>query len=230
MTMAEAMAGVAHSGGAAVADPVRLVIFDFDGTLSDSGEWFLGVLDDLATRFRFRTVQPDEVETLRGMGSREVIAHLGIPAWKLPLIARHVRRLIASQLDRIQLFPHTPALIAEIAARGYPIAVVTSNAEENARGILGPEICQYISDWECGSSLWGKARKFRRVLKRAGVAPHQALSIGDETRDIEAARSVGLRTGAVLWGYANREALQRCRPDLIFENADAIVEALGGRG
>ncbi|WP_368855710.1 HAD hydrolase-like protein, partial [Proteus mirabilis] len=44
------------------ASPIRLVIFDFDGTLSDSGDWFLSVVDELARRFRFRTVQPDEVD------------------------------------------------------------------------------------------------------------------------------------------------------------------------
>ena len=41
---------------------IRLVIFDFDGTLSDSGDWFLSVVDELARKFRFRTVQPDEGE------------------------------------------------------------------------------------------------------------------------------------------------------------------------
>ncbi|NWP00974.1 HAD hydrolase-like protein, partial [Escherichia coli] len=66
------------------ASPIRLVIFDFDGTLSDSGDWFLSVVDELARRFRFRTVQPDEVDMLRNKSSRDVIEFLGISRWKLP--------------------------------------------------------------------------------------------------------------------------------------------------
>ena len=41
--------------------PVKLVVFNFDGTLSDSGEWFLTVIGELADRFRFRHVDRDEL-------------------------------------------------------------------------------------------------------------------------------------------------------------------------
>ena len=93
LTTGTAMAELALAGLGT--DPVRLIIFDFDGTLSDSGEWFINVIDQLAERFRFRRVDRDEIETLRSRSSREVIRHLGIPAWKLPFISRHVRaRLI----------------------------------------------------------------------------------------------------------------------------------------
>ena len=71
-----------------------LAIFDFDGTLANSGDWFLSIVDDLARRFRFRATPKDEVEMLRGLTSREVIRHLGISRWKLPAIARHVHALL----------------------------------------------------------------------------------------------------------------------------------------
>ena len=207
-------------------DPVRLIIFDFDGTLADSGEWFVTVIDALAERFRFRRVARDELETLRGASSRDVIRHLGIPAWKLPFISRHVRALVARDVDKIRLFPDTPRLLATLTAMGFKLAIVTSNAEANARAILGPENAGRISWWECGSGMWGKARKFRRVLKRSGFAPHDVLAIGDETRDIEAAQRAGLRCAAVLWGYANREALARFKPNLLFADADAVIAAV----
>lgn len=219
--MAEAApAGLGH-------DPVRLIIFDFDGTLSDSGEWFLTVIDQIAERFRFRRVGRDEIETLRGRSSREVIRYLGIPAWKLPLISRYVRALVARDADKIRLFPDTPRLLEALTDMGFKLAIVTSNAEENARAILGAENAARISWWECGSGLFGKARKFRRVLRRSGFAPHEVLAIGDETRDIEAAKRVGVRCAAVLWGYANGEALARFEPNLLFSDADAILTSVG---
>lgn len=53
-----------------MSDPrYRLVIFDFDGTLADSGDWFLSVADHLADRFKFRKVAPEEVASLRGRTS-----------------------------------------------------------------------------------------------------------------------------------------------------------------
>ena len=207
----------------------RLAIFDFDGTLSDSGDWFLSVVDHLAERFRFRHVGPDEIDLLRHKTTREVIAHIGIPRWKLPFIARYVRRLVAENTHKISLFPQTTQLLERLDAAGVAIALVTSNAEANARRILGPENAARIKWYECGASLYGKAPKFRRVLKRAGVAPGDAIAIGDETRDIDSAREVGIPCGAVLWGYASRDALIRLGPDAAFEDGDAVVRFVTGR-
>lgn len=203
---------------------IRLVIFDFDGTLSDSGDWFLSVVDDLARKFHFRTVQPDEVDMLRHKSSRDVIAFLGIARWKLPLIARHLRRQVGLNAHRIALFPGTPDLLERLTATGVKIALVTSNSEENARKILGPVHAARFDCFACGSSLFGKAPKFRRVLRKMGVRPNEVLAIGDETRDVDAAREVGMRAGSVLWGYAAEELLAELQPDVMFRAPQDIIE------
>lgn len=208
------------AGGA----PIRLVIFDFDGTLSDSGDWFLSVVDQLAARFRFRTVTDDEIEMLRHRSTREVIRYLGIPNWKLPFIARYIRKLVYRRHGEIQLFPGVSGLLDRLTASGVRLALVTSNAEANARAILGAENAAKFELWSCGSSLYGKAPKFRRVLKRAGVSPAEAIAIGDETRDIDAARQVGMRAGSVLWGYASEDVLRGVGPDVCFNSLDEIVD------
>ena len=204
--------------------PIRLVIFDFDGTLSDSGDWFLSVIDQLARRFRFRTVKPEEVEMLRHRSSREVIDYLGIARWKLPLIARQVRRMVGRNSHQIELFPGTPDLMERLAATGVKIALVTSNSEKNARLILGEEHAARIDFYACGASLFGKVPKFRRVLKKLGIPAGQALAIGDETRDVDAAREVGMRSGSVLWGYASEEALLAAKPDTTFHEPEDILK------
>lgn len=209
---------------AAPAPPIRLVIFDFDGTLSDSGDWFLSVVDQLARRFRFRTVAPDQVEMLRHKSSREVIDFLGISRWKMPLIARHLRKLVGRNAHEIELFPGTPDLLERLARTGVKIALVTSNSEANARKILGEEHAARIDFYACGSSLFGKAPKFRRVLKKMGIPAAQALAIGDETRDVDAAREVGMRAGSVLWGYASEAVLTALEPDALFRKPQDIID------
>ena len=205
-----------------------LVIFDFDGTLADSGEWFLSIADHLAERFKFRKVASDEVEQLRGCTTREVIRHLGIPRWKLPAIGRYVHTLLAQQTSRVALFPGVADMLREIAASGARIALVTSNAEDNARAILGPDIVALIERFECGASLFGKAPRYRRVLRKTGIAAGETISIGDETRDIVAAKKVGVTSGAVLWGYARRDVLARLEPDLLFETPEQVLDAVLG--
>lgn len=206
--------------------PIRAVIFDFDGTLSNSGDWFLTVVDHLADKFNFRRVSDNEVEQLRHRPTREVIDYLGIPRWKLPLIARYTRKLVSRHTHEIELFPGIDRLLERVAATGVRMALVTSNAEANARAILGPENAARFEIFAAGSSLFGKAPKFRRVLKAMRLTAAETLSVGDETRDIDAAREVGMRAGAVLWGYAAGDVLAALAPDVMFNTQDELLTYL----
>jgi phosphoglycolate phosphatase len=203
-----------------------LVIFDFDGTLADSGNWFLSIIDDLARRFRFRSVNENEIEALRNKSTREVIAHLGISRWKLPFIATHVRRRFAHSTDQIEMFDGIRAMLNTLSDAGVRMMLCSSNAEANVRAVLGEKDAARFEGYYCGSGLFGKVRKFRRVIADTGLRPAAILSIGDETRDIDAAREVGLTAGAVLWGYANPDALRAMNPDVTFATPEDILAYL----
>ncbi len=194
----------------------RLVIFDFDGTLADSAEWTFGKLNEIGKRFGLRHVTPEEIEMLRGRSNRDVISYLGVPLWKLPAIAAELRREMAAEAAAIPLFPGIVEMLTALRGADVRTAIVSSNAEQNIRRILGPQNAALIDDFACGASLFGKARKLRTVVKRSGIAPAQTLFVGDETRDIEAAREAGVASGAVLWGYATSDILRAESPTRVF--------------
>jgi phosphoglycolate phosphatase len=206
--------------------PYALVIFDLDGTLADSFPWFLRTLNDVADRFRFRRVPDADVEKLRHFSTRELLAYLQVPSWKLPSIVRHMRKLKADPSANIALFDGVDTLLRTLAERGVQLALVSSDSEANAKHKLG-DLAALFSYFDCAASLFGKPAKFRRVIRRAKVTPSQVIAIGDETRDIEAARAVGIACGAVCWGYAAPEALKARKPDFVFERMEEIVEAVG---
>jgi phosphoglycolate phosphatase len=203
-----------------------LIIFDLDGTLADSFPWFRGHVNGVADRFSFRRIADEDVESLRHADSREILTRLDVPRWKLPAIARHMRQLKAQHLADIPLFDGVEAMLRTLSDAGFRLALVSSDSEANARRQLG-ELAALFSQFDCGASVFGKARKFRRVVRRAGLKPNAVISIGDEVRDIEAARSAGIACGAVRWGFASTEALRACGPDLMFERMEDIVRELG---
>ncbi len=202
-----------------------LVIFDLDGTLADSFPWFRRHVNGVADRFAFRRIADEDVESLRHADSREILTRLEVPTWKLPAIARHMRRLKAQHIQDIPLFDGAEAMLRTLLQAGFRLALVSSDSEANARQQLG-ELAALFSHFDCSASIFGKARKFRRVVKRAGLAPDAVIAIGDEVRDIEAARSVGIACGAVRWGFASSEALRARAPDLMFERMEDIVREL----
>jgi phosphoglycolate phosphatase len=208
----------------------RLVIFDFDGTLADSLGWMRGVLNDVARRHRFRTAEDHELEELRGKDTRAIMAHLGVSPWKLPFIARDMRRRAAREAHLIRPFAGVHELLADLAGRGRHTAIVSSNAEANVRAVLGPESAARVRFYACGAGLFGKQAKFRRVLRRSGTAPVDTIAIGDEARDIQAAAGEGIASGAVTWGYATPELLRAHRPTVMFDDSDVLRRFLLGDG
>ena len=69
-----------------------------------------------------------------------------------------------------------------------------------------------FDDYECGTDLFGKAAKIDRLLQRHRIAPERFLLVGDEIRDIEAARKAGVRVASVGWGYNHVDALRNASP------------------
>lgn len=203
----------------------RLAIFDVDGTLADSFPWFAKVLNDVADEFGFRRVDAAEVEALRGCDAREILRRLAVPRWKLPMIARHMRALKTRHLHEIALFPNVDSVLRQLAETGLVLAVASSDSEANVRHTLGASQ-ELIACYACGASLFGKRTKFAAILKRARVAPGRTIAIGDELRDAEAARQVGIAFGAVSWGYTGIAALRAAAPEEIFASIEEIAAKL----
>lgn len=205
--------------------PYSLAIFDLDGTLVDSFPWFLRTINDVADRFGFRRVREEDIEDLRHASAREILARLEVPAWKLPAIARHARRLKAEAAAETPMFDGVEAMLRTLAESGVQLALVSSDSEANARAKLA-NAAALFSQFDCAASVFGKPAKFRRVIRRAGIVPEKVVSIGDEVRDIEAARAVGIACGAVSWGYAAPAALQALAPDYMFAQMRDIADTV----
>jgi len=198
-----------------------LAIFDLDGTLADSFPWFRRHVNDVADTFGFRRVE--DFEALRHADFRQVFDQLDVPRWKLPAIARHMRQVKSRHIHEISLFPGVEPMLRTLADKGLRLALVSSDSEANARRQLGA-LTGVFEHFDCGASVFGKAAKFRRVVRRAGLSLSDVISIGDEARDIEAAREAGIACAAVHWGYAAPEILKAMRPDFLFARVEDITQ------
>ncbi len=139
-----------------------------------------------------------------------------------------MHRLAARDAGQIALFPGVPAMLAAVAEAGVPLAILSSNRADTVRRVLGPDNADRIGTYACGASVFGKARRLRTLLARTGVAPDRALCIGDEIRDLEAARALGCPFGAVAWGYTDSRALAALGPEHLFSEPAEIARLVAG--
>ncbi len=203
----------------------RLAIFDFDGTLADTLPWFMRAIDGVTEEFGLRRIGAAERQALRACHPREILARLNVPVWQVPRIARRMRQLKAIDAPRLPLFPGAVELLRDLARRGVGRAIASSDTEANIRSTLGADNAALIQHYACGAALFGKPRKLRQVLRHLRVPPEQAIYIGDELRDADAARAAGIDFAAVAWGYAAPEALRAQQPTRFFASIGEVVPA-----
>lgn len=205
----------------------RYLVFDFDGTLADSFGCFLQILNLAAVKHRFRCVQPQEVEHLRTYSIAQLLQHLGIPLWKVPLISAEMRRLMQQRIEQVPLFPQVRERLPELVERGITLGLVSSNSQANIAAVLGQPLLSLFSYLDCGAALSGKPARLQRMLWRQQWPAAQVLYIGDEVRDYQAAQAVGIDFRAVAWGYTAAAVLQQHLTQPLLQNWDelfALVE------
>src|SRR5438067_4715698 len=161
----------------------RLALFDFDGTLADSFPFFLSVFNVIADRHGFKRIDTSRAGELRHYGARQMMHHVGLPAWKLPLASRTFMAMMKESTHAISLFDGVADVLRYLAGQGVGLAVVSSNAEHNVRTVLGAELAGLVCCFECGMSVFGKARRIQAVLRAQKVPASHAIYVGDQGTD-----------------------------------------------
>jgi phosphoglycolate phosphatase len=205
----------------------RLVVFDFDGTLADSMALSVGIFKRIGPGLGLRPF--DDVEAARRMPTRKVLKAVGVTFWKLPKVVRAFQAAVAEHAHEIRLHPGIADALAALHARpDVRLGILSSNREDNIRTCLAANAVEHLFAFVVGHpQLFGKARALRRIRRREKVERGQMVYVGDETRDMEAARRAGVGAAAVTWGYHTPELLGLANPTVLLHEPHELVKLAG---
>lgn len=200
-----------------------IIIFDFDGTIADTMYHLIEISNDLADRFGYDKVDLDQVDQMRDWTSKEVFKHLNVPLLKIPHILTLARKQLREQLGEVKTFNGMKDVLTELRAQGHQIGIFTSNSEENVHAILKINDLDMFDFVLTTPKLWNKNRGLKRIMRRKRFHKDNIIYVGDETRDIVAAKKAGVRVMAVAWGYNSIEKLTSFEPDFVCHEPEDIV-------
>ena len=192
----------------AAATRPQLVIFDLDGTLTDSAQGivssFRHALAEIGADIpdgdlTSRIVGPPMHHTLQAMSLDDTTA--AVAAYRADYSTR------GWAMNR--LFDGIPQLLTDLRAAGVRLAVATSKAEPTARRILEHFGLVEHFDVIAGASLDGvratKADVMAHALAQLEPLPERVVMVGDRAQDVEGAAEHGIDTVVVGWGYGQAD-------------------------
>jgi phosphoglycolate phosphatase len=200
------------------------IIFDFDGTLADSFDY---VADYLAGEARRGPLSAEQKQQLRGLSVGGMVLKLGFKWWQWPVLFLKGRNRMRHAIKELRSFKGIPDLAAKLQAEGHELFILSTNSNRNIKHFLHTQkMHKHFLEIYGGVGMFGKAPALRQLLKEQNIEADQAVYVGDELRDVEAAHLIGLRAVAVSWGFASRKNLKAAKPTALADTPEELFRIL----
>ena len=201
---------------------LKCLIFDFDGTIADTYDIVFEILREI---FHRRGVKvPKDRKEPRSMGAREKMREYKVSRKSIVLLTRACRRHLKKKMKTVKTFPRLKNILKKLKKK-YRLGMVTSNSRENVEIFLKNNGLNEVFDFiETGNPLFGKHRRLRKAIKKQGYKKSEVIYVGDETRDIKAAKKVGIKIVAVGWGYESMSCLNKGKPNHLITKPERLLK------
>ena len=204
-----------------------IILFDFDGTLADTMLLGWAVYNRVADSLKLRKIEEDQLTSLREMSSREALQFIGIRLHHLPRVATRLRKELNKEISQLKPIAGIKEAVRLLHGAGFVLGVVTSNSQENIKDFLtNHKMIHHFSIVKTGARVFGKSTLLNHVIREYALDRSRVVFVGDESRDIEAARKSKIQHVAVSWGFQSGKVLSRFNPDAILDEPSELVRLL----
>ena len=203
------------------------IIFDFDGTLANTFDTIVDIANQFSREFGYDEITNESLQEIQNLNSREIVKLSKISVLKIPALLYVVKNELNKHIQTIQPIDGIDSVLRTLGSMGHQLGIVSSNSQEN--------IYQFIDlhQWNdifnvicCGTTIFGKAQVLSKLLKTQNLSADEVIYLGDETRDIDAAKKVNIKVIGVTWGFNSRSVLAAHDPDFLIDRPEEILDVI----
>lgn len=213
---------------------VKGVVFDVDGTLTDSIEAYYTIFRDTCAPFGIRVQREDVLEPMAvgaNIWDRVIPPDLPGREEKLSQCRRVIHGVFSEVIRQAKPFPGIKTVLSRLRDKGIRLGILTSSWKPALLPLSENNLIQYfeaIITREDSFAPKPSPEGMLECLSRMGISPDCALTVGDSPLDIRAGKMVGMLTIAVLSGIASRGLLETEEPTAIINDISELTRLLWG--
>ncbi len=209
------------------------IFFDLDGTLTDPG---LGITNSVLHALSYYGIREDDRSKLNAFIGPPLADSFekfyGFSHERALEAIGHFREYFENTgIFENALYHGVPEMLSALKEKGATLVLATSKPELFAERILEHFGILSYFDFVCGATMDEKERSTKDevlsyALEKSGSDPGKSVMVGDRKYDIISARSFGLATVGVLYGYGSREELSHAGAQVLCESVEQCKEVL----
>lgn len=192
----------------------KLVIFDMDGTILDTLEDLKDALNHVLTQHSFPVRTLDEVRRFVGNGIYKLIERgvpAGTPRQEIDAVYEDFKPYYAAHCeDTTKAYDGIPALLRQLKAQGFSVAVVSNKADfavQKLCEVYFPDTFDAALGEREGVRKKPAPDSVNEVLRQLQIPREQAVYVGDSDVDIETAKNANMPCLSVTWGFRDEAFL-----------------------
>jgi len=206
-----------------VLDRFDLVVFDWDGTLSDSTAAIARAIQDAAADLGLPVPDDTTASHVIGLGLHEALAR-AVPSLapeRIPEYSARYRVHYFAREAQLVLFPGARELLAELRAAGVLLAIATGKSQRGLqRALAGAGLNGEFAATRCADQTHPKPHPamLLELTDELMVAPERTLMVGDTTHDLQMAEAANAAAVGLTQGAHPYDQLAACRSLALFES------------
>lgn len=204
----------------------KVALFDFDGTIAESVQAGVDAFNVMAREFGFVEITPENISILREKSARQAAQELGIPRLKIPMVVSRLRKGVKERIATIAPMPGMKSIVLALKKSGCELGIVTSNSKRNVLAFLKNNHMEIFDYIHAGSGIFYKARAIKNTILNNNLEDHEIIFIGDEIRDVVAARKNNIPVIGVTWGTNSRKGLEEANADFVVDAPEELAALL----
>lgn len=212
----------------------KTILFDVDGTLCDPGKSMIECARYALSKFDIYETDEANLRRLIGPPLEHAFRdYYGFDEVQTDQAVTHFRDMMQREgMQLYEAYPGIPELLNELRQSGKQLAVVTSKIDHIAKKTLAKtgllDYFEFVSAQQPNIVVDKEEILTKALSELNSTDSSSVIMIGDRRHDVEAAKTHGIDSIGVLWGYGDREELENEGATYIVVNTDQLKQLLIG--
>jgi len=202
------------------------IIFDFDGTLANTLPVIFSVINILAPQIGIQELTWGEFCELRSLSYIELLKKYYRIISHLPEIIPKAHKEMKAFMGEVTPFDDIITLLISLQKMGLRLGVLSSNAKENIDIFMQKYNGDMFDFIYSEKNFFGKDKALSNLIKLYSLRKEETIYVGDETRDIEACKKIGVDIISVTWGFNSKESLLVHKPTYLVDTVSGILSTI----